>query len=142
MTKKVFTVEADKTVVETAELMNAKSVGCLVIVDKEAPVGMVTERDIVRRVVAQKRSPDLKVSEIMTTKLVTVDPDMSLKEAARIMSKNKIRRLPVTKDKRLVGIVVASDFVRNMGKKTFSEEVLEALGRYPPDMTSFNGMML
>jgi CBS domain-containing protein len=73
----------------------------------------------------------VKVSEIMTKNLITVDPDVSLKDAARLMSINKIRRLPVLKQNKLVGIVVASDFVRNLGKKTVSEEILDALGRYP-----------
>ena len=67
----------------------------------------------------------------MSTSLITVDPDASLKEAARLMSSNKIRRLPVLKQNRLVGIVVAADFVRNLGKKLSSEEILEAMGRYP-----------
>ena len=69
--------------------------------------------------------------EIMSKSLITIDPDASLKAAARLMSTNKIRRLPVVKQNRLVGIVVAADFVRNLGKKTASEEILEAMGRYP-----------
>jgi CBS domain-containing protein len=81
--------------------------------------------------VAKKLPLDTKVSEIMSKSLITVDPDASLKEAARLMSSNKIRRLPVLKQKRLVGIVVAADFVRNLGKMTVSEEILEAMGRYP-----------
>ena len=142
MTKDVATVTVEKTVAEAAELMAAKGIGCLVITQGEAPVGMVTERDIVRRIVAKKLPYTVKVSEIMTSKLVTVDPDVSLKEAARVMSQNKIRRLPVVKLNKLVGIVVASDFVRNLGKKTVTEEILEAMGRYPASSLSMNGMML
>ena len=67
----------------------------------------------------------------MTKTLITVEPDISLKEAARVMSTNKIRRLPILKNNKLVGIVVSSDFVRNVGKKTTTEEILDALGRYP-----------
>ena len=66
----------------------------------------------------------------MSKSLITIDPDMSLKDAARVMSSNKIRRLPVLQQGKLVGIVVASDFVRNLGKKSVSEEILEAMGRY------------
>jgi CBS domain-containing protein len=131
MSKSVVTIGADKSVFEAAELMTNESIGCLVIVEKDAPVGMVTERDMVRRVLAKRASLDLKVSEIMTKNLVTVEPDMSLKDAARLMSSKKIRRLPVTKNNKLVGIVVSSDFVRNVGKKTSTEEILDALGRYP-----------
>ena len=131
MSKNVITISADKSVFEAAELMTAKGVGCLVVLNKDASVGMITERDMVHRVLAKRASLDLKVSEIMTKNLVTVDPDMSLKDAARLMSNKKIRRLPVIKNGQLVGIVVSSDFVRNVGKKTSTEEILDALGRYP-----------
>jgi CBS domain-containing protein len=142
MTKSVTTIKVDSSVFEVAELMNSKGIGCLIIVEGEEPVGMVTERDIVRRIVAKKLPYETRVSEIMTTKLVTVDPDMSLKDAARLMSTNKIRRLPVVKQNKLVGIVVASDFVRNLGKKTVTEEILDAMGRYPAGNTSLNGTVL
>ena len=117
MTKNVSNIEANKTVFEAAELMTSKGLGCLIVVIKAFPVGIITERDIVRRIVAKHNSVDLKVAEFMTKTLITVEPDTSLKEAARVMSTNKIRRLPVLKNNKLVGIVVASDFVRNVGKR-------------------------
>jgi CBS domain-containing protein len=131
MTKEVITIDVNKSVFEAAQLMTTKSLGCLVIVDKDLPVGIITERDIVRRIVAKRSSSDLRLFEVMTKKLVTISPDASLKDAARVMSTNKIRRLPVLKQNQLVGIVVAFDFVRNLGKKTTAEEILDALGRYP-----------
>ncbi len=131
MTKDVITIESSKTVYDAAQLMDEKGLGCLIVVIKGFPVGIITERDIVRRIVAKRSSLDIKLSEMMTKSLITVDPDASIKEAARIMSTNKIHRLPVLKENKLVGIVAASDFVRNLGKKTTAEEILEALGRYP-----------
>jgi CBS domain-containing protein len=131
MTKEVITIEANKTVFEAAELMTQKGLGCLVVVIKGFPVGILTERDIVRRIVAKRAPLDQKITEVMTKTVITVEPETSLKEAARVMSTNKIHRLPVLKQNKLVGIVAASDFVRNVGKKTTSEEILEALGRYP-----------
>ena len=131
MTKDVVSICVSDSVFEAAELMGASQVGCLVVMDGEVPIGIVTERDMVRRVLAKRLPLETKVLEIMSKSLVTVDPDASLKEAARLMSTNKIRRLPVVKQNRLVGIVVAADFVRNLGKKTASEEILEAMGRYP-----------
>ncbi|HSV49628.1 MAG TPA: CBS domain-containing protein [Candidatus Acidoferrales bacterium] len=131
MTKEVVTIEANKTVFEAAEIMTDKGLSCLIVVIKAFPVGIITERDIVRRIVAKRASLDLKVTEVMSKTLITVEPETSLKEAARIMSTNKIRRLPVLKQNKLVGIVAASDFVRNVGKKTTTEEILDALGRYP-----------
>ena len=132
MTKNVVTIEASKTVFDAAELMTEKRLGCLIVVIQSFPVGIITERDIVRRIVAKRISVDQKITEVMTKTLITVEPDTAIKEAARIMSKNKIHRLPVLEKNKLVGIVAASDFVRNAGKKTTTEEILDALGRYPP----------
>ena len=132
MIRDVITITVDKTVFEAAELMTSKEIGCLIIVQDEAPVGIVTERDFIRRIIAKKLPYDVKVSEIMTKSLVTVDPDASLKDAARLMSTKRIRRLPVVKHNKLVGIVVASDLIRNLGKKTVTEEIVDAMGRYPP----------
>ena len=131
MTKDVVSVNVGSSVFEAAELMCQNQLGCLVVVDGEVPVGIVTERDIVRRVVCKRLPVETNISEVMSKSLITVDPDASLKEAARLMSTNKIRRLPVSKDNKLVGIVVAADFVRNLGKKSISEEIIEAMGRYP-----------
>jgi CBS domain-containing protein len=131
MTKNVVTIDVNKSVFEAAQLMASQGLGCLIVMDKVLPVGIITERDIVRRVVAKQSSPDVNISEVMTKTLITVEPDISLKEAARVMSTNKIRRLPILKNNKLVGIVVSSDFVRNVGKKTTTEEILDALGRYP-----------
>jgi CBS domain-containing protein len=131
MTKNVVSIGVDNSVLEAAEIMSSNQLGCLVIINKELPIGIVTERDIVRRVIAKKLPLDTKISQIMSQSLITVYADASLKEAARLMSSNKIRRLPVLKQNKLVGIVVASDFVRNLGKKSVSEEILEAMGRYP-----------
>jgi CBS domain-containing protein len=130
MTKDVVSIGVNYSVFDAAEIMSSNQLGCLVIVDGEVPVGIVTERDIVRRVCAKKLPGETKVSEIMSKSLIIIDPDASLKEAARVMSFNKIRRLPVVKHDKLVGILVASDFVRNIGKKSVSEEILEAVGRY------------
>ncbi len=130
MTKDVVSIDVNYSVFDAAEIMSSNQLGCLVVMDGEVTVGIVTERDIVRRVCARKLPGETKVSEIMSKSLITIDPDASIKDAARVMSSNKIRRLPVLKDGKLVGIVVASDFVRNLGKKSASEEILEAMGRY------------
>lgn len=135
MTKEVITIETTKTIFDAAELMTEKGLGCLIVVIKGFPVGIITERDIVRRIVAKRASLDIKVKEVMTKTLITVEPNTSLKEAARVMSSNKIRRLPVLEKNKLVGIVVSSDFVRNVGKKTTIEEILYALGRSPANAT-------
>jgi CBS domain-containing protein len=136
MTKNVVTIDLHKTVYDAAVLMGENGKGCLVVMDDEIPVGIVTERDFVRRVLAKNRPLDAKISEIMTKPLVTIDPDASIREAARTMIKYKIRRLPVVKENKLVGIIVVSDFARQLSKKTITEEILEAMARYPPTIPS------
>ena len=133
MTKNVVTIDADKTVVEAAVLMSENDIGDLVVVENNAPVGIVTERDIVRRVLAERKSVNTKVSEVMTTPLKVIDPDAPIKEAARRMVNRKIRRLPVIKDNKLVGILTAADFAKHLSKKTLTDDILEAMGRshYP-----------
>ena len=133
MTKNVITIDASKTVIEAADLMSQNNVGDLVVMDKNVPVGIVTERDLVRRVLAERKSLNIKVSEVMTTPLRVIDPEAPLKEAARRMVNKGIRRLPVIKDNQLVGIITATDFARHLSKKTLTDGILEAIGRsdYP-----------
>jgi CBS domain-containing protein len=130
MTKDVVTIDADKTVFEAAQLMTEKGIGDLVVMEGKIPVGIVTERDFVRRVVGQRKPLDCKVSEIMTAPLWVVYVDTPLKEAARKMVARNIRRLPVLKKKELVGIITATDFARHLSRKTLTEEIREVLGHY------------
>ena len=131
MTKNVATIDAQKTVLEAAKLMHQQDVGDLVVLESKVPKGIVTERDLVRRVMAQKKSFETKVCEIMSSPLITIDEESSLRDAARKMVKYRIRRLPVMKLDALVGIIATSDFARHLSEKTFSEEVLAAMSRYP-----------
>jgi CBS domain-containing protein len=131
MTKRVLTIESKETVLEGAKLMSQKEVGDLIVVDNEMPVGIVTERDFVRRIMARGKTLDTKISNVMSSPLVTISPDASVKEAARKMVKHRIRRLPVLKEHKLVGIIVVSDFARHLGRKTLTEGILEAIWRQP-----------
>ena len=133
MTTTVITIEDNKTVSEAAALMADNNVGNLIVMDGNTPIGIVTERDFVRRVLAKEKNPKTKISEVMSTPLRVIDPDAPLKEAARRMVRKGIRRLAVMKDNKLVGIITATDFARHLSKKTFTDDILEAIGRsnYP-----------
>lgn len=136
MTKTVVTIELNKTVSEAAAIMAENDVANLIVMDKNTPIGIVTERDFVRRVLAQKKSLTTQVSKIMSTPLRVIDPDASLKDAARRMVRKRIRRMPVMHDNKLVGIITSTDFARHLSKKSFTDDILEAMGRssYPvPD---------
>jgi len=133
MTKTVITIESNKTVIEAATLMAENDVGNLIVMKDSIPLGIVTERDFVRRVIAEDKPLKTKISEVMSMPLRVIDPHAPLKEAARRMVSKKIRRLAVINDTKLVGIITATDFARHLSKKTFTDDILEAIGRsnYP-----------
>ena len=131
MTTQVVTIDVQGSVLEAAKLMRQQDVGDLVVMEGIVAKGIVTERDLVRRVMAQKKPLDTKVSEVMSDPLITIEEESSIRDAARKMVKYKIRRLPVTKNNVLVGIIATSDFARRLSKKSFSEVMLAAMSRYP-----------
>ncbi|MGD8545540.1 MAG: CBS domain-containing protein [Candidatus Bathyarchaeota archaeon] len=113
MTEPVITVSKDHSVLETVEIMSKKSIGCVVIMDKGKPVGIATERDILKRVVAEGLNPsEVKIEEIMSKPVRTINGDMAVIEAIRVMQKNDIRHLPVIEKEELVGIVTQRDLLR------------------------------
>jgi CBS domain-containing protein len=95
---------------EVAVKMKELNVGAIPIVEQDKIVGMITDRDIVIRGVAQKHPGSTKVEEIMSSKLITISADASTKEAAKLMADHQIRRLPVVEGDKLVGIVSLGDF--------------------------------
>jgi len=141
MTKNVVTLKADNTVLDAAKLMKERSLGCIIVVDGDDPLGIVTERDFVRRVMAEALPVTTVLSDVMSKPIMVIDANASVREAARIMRDNKIRRLPVVEEEKLVGIVVASDLVRHLSRKPFTEKlselILDALSRYPPDYPDY-----
>jgi len=113
MTKAVKTVRIDSNVREAVQKMNKFDIGSIVVVDNRKPVGIITERDILRRIVEQSIDPSIvKVREIMSQPIVTVDSDTSIEEAARLMAKKQIKKLPVVENDRLVGIITSMDIMR------------------------------
>ncbi|ULT58463.1 CBS domain-containing protein [Neobacillus drentensis] len=95
---------------EVAVKMKELNVGAIPIVDKEKIVGMITDRDIVIRGVAEKHPGSTKVEDIMSKELISVSPDASSREAAKLMADHQIRRLPVVENEKLIGIVSLGDF--------------------------------
>ncbi|MGJ7923085.1 CBS domain-containing protein [Neobacillus sp. LXY-4] len=110
MTKNVETCSLLDNVFEVAVKMKEWNVGAIPIVDNQKLVGMITDRDIVIRGVAEKHPGSSKVENIMSKEMVTVRPDTATQEAAKIMAQHQIRRLPVVEGDRLVGIVSLGDF--------------------------------
>ena len=114
MTTNVATVSLLDNAFEVAERMEQLNVGAIPVVDGNNLVGMITDRDLVLRGYAQKRSGSSSVEGLMTTDIVVGTPEMSVDEAARLMAERQIRRLPVVENGSLIGIVSIGDLaVRN-----------------------------
>lgn len=110
MTSDVETCTLLDNVFEVAVKMKELNVGAIPIVDGDRLVGMITDRDIVIRGIAEKHPPSSKVEAVMSDHLVTATPDMTTQEATKLMAQHKIRRLPVVEGDHLVGIVALGDF--------------------------------
>jgi len=111
MSSPVITIDEDASVNHVAEIMDKHALGCVIVTSKEGkPLGIITERDLVKRVLAKNIKPDsLKADEVMTTPLITIDPDQKISEAARRMSRLNIRRLGVVYKGQLIGVVSSKD---------------------------------
>lgn len=117
MTKDIVTVNSESTIEEASKVMAEKRRGYAVVLRAGRPVGMVTERDFVWKVMAEGRSPsEVKVLEVMSAPLIAVDPDADLSVAAEMMDKHKIRRLPVIRDEIIYGIITTRDIVNHFNQ--------------------------
>jgi len=127
MTSNPTTVEPGTTVQEAARKMQSEDVGSIPIVDGERLIAIVTDRDIAVRVVAEGKGPETTVGEIASQDLVTIDPQQSLDEAARLMGEHQLRRLPVCEeDGKLVGILAQAD-VAQSGHDSLTGDVVQQI---------------
>ncbi|MBS3176821.1 CBS domain-containing protein [Candidatus Woesearchaeota archaeon] len=111
----VLKVAGDVSVKEVAQLMDLHNVGSVLVETKGKEVGIVTERDILRKIVAKHQDPVVvKVSSIMTKELYTIDHEVDVLEASRMMDEKKIRRLLVTEYGKIIGKITANAISRNM----------------------------
>jgi CBS domain-containing protein len=113
MSVNVITIPPNSPISKVAVLMRDMDIGAIIVVDRERPVGVVTEADIVRRVVASEMNPkDVVASEVMSSPLIHVTPDTPLTEVMRVMARSNIRRVAVLKQDSLAGIVTSRDILR------------------------------
>ena len=127
MTSDPCTIDADKSVAYAAKMMRDEDVGLAPIVEGDKLFGMLTDRDIAIRVVAEGKDPDqVTVREVASKQVVTIDPQQDLGEALRIMAKHQVRRLPVVEeDGKLVGVVAQADVAREGDDKETGQLVEE-----------------
>lgn len=106
----VYSVSPDITVYDALKVMAEKEIGALVVLKKGKMVGIMSERDYARKVILKgKASKDSLVSEIMTSDVISTRPDVKVKKCLALMTKNKIRHMPVIADGKLVGIISIDD---------------------------------
>jgi len=138
MVTKVVSVQSETTASEAASLMAHKRCSCLVVMKGEAAIGVVTERDMVRRILAIHVDPSkVFVSDVMSAPIITVGPKATVVEAAEKMSEYLVRRLVVVDETgSIVGLITASDIAKLLAKtKAYSDSVLNAMARMRKDGT-------
>ena len=101
------------TVLEAAKLMREKKIGNVIVVEKKHPIGILTESDILKKIVAEgKNANEILVEEVMSTPIIVTDPYIPVEEAMKTMGKCNIRRLPVVENGELIGIITHKDITR------------------------------
>jgi CBS domain-containing protein len=124
MTEDPRSIGASEPVVDAARLMREQHVGSLPVTDNEKLVGMITDRDITTRVVAEAADPKMiSVGDVYSRDLISVEPDQDLDEALRLMARHQVRRLPVIENGSLVGIVAQADIALSENEKKIGELV-------------------
>ena len=113
MVSPVITVREDDTIADVAKVMDEHAIGSVIVVSsKGEPVGVITARDIVRKVVAKGKSPgEVKASEVMSSPPIEIEDDKDVREAARMMARLDVRRLVVKHKGKMVGIVTSKDLL-------------------------------
>jgi len=127
MTENPRSIGQSASVVEAAQLMREEHIGSLPITDEEKLVGMITDRDITTRVVAEAADPRrTQVANVYSRDLISVGPDEDLDQALQLMARHQVRRLPVVENGRLVGIVSQADIALGESE-TKTGELVEAI---------------
>ncbi len=125
MVTNLITVNASASVKQAAELMEKHDIGCLIISNYGNPVGIITVRDLMRRILLKKRNLDkTEVGSIMSAPLITAQPETDIRDAVRLMNERRIKKLPVMDNGQLVGLVSLTDIMRSLA---YFEHVVSSL---------------
>ena len=128
MSKDVKVVSPDSSVKEVVANMNKFNIGSIVVLEGDRPVGVISERDVLKRVVEPCLAPEsLTARQIMTSPVITIGEMASIEEAAKLMARKKVRKIPVMDKQKLVGIVTFTDIVTNvLGMLSTLEELMRS----------------
>jgi signal-transduction protein with cAMP-binding, CBS, and nucleotidyltransferase domain len=112
MSKNVLSLDKSTTLQEAAEHMKRLSIGCVIVTENNNPIGIITERDFVTRIAAEGRPLFTEIKEVMSSPLITIDPEETIWEASEMMKEKLIHKLPVKDNDEIVGIITTSDIVK------------------------------
>ena len=140
MTRKVVTIDCNKNVFDACKIYSENRVGCLVVMDRDIIVGIVTERDTIERVILQNKNPKkTKIRDIMSHNIKTIHALAPLEKAAQIMKDNKIKKVPVVLNNEIVGIITETDLTQTI--EVFSETIEELEQFYIDSKANIEKMM-
>ena len=129
MNPNIVSLGSDATVKEASELMAAQKIGSIVILDKNEPVGIITERDFATKIMLKPYSADTKVSEVMSSPVVHISSNQSVADVIDIMANKEIRKVPVIDEGKVIGIVTGTEFLRLFVQAT-DEDMQKAYQQY------------
>jgi CBS domain-containing protein len=115
MTRNIVTIDISKSALDGARLMDEKAISSLIVLKDGNPVGIVTERDFIKKVCAKELAiSQVKIGDIMSKILTTAEPDTPIEVAVQRMVNHKVRRLPVVEDGKIVGIITVTDLAKHL----------------------------
>ena len=112
MSKNVLTLDKSTSLQEAAENMKKLNVGCVIVTENNNPIGIITERDFVTKIVADGRPLFTEIQEVMSSPLITIDSEETIWEASELMKEKSIHKLPVKENEQIAGIVTTTDIVK------------------------------
>lgn len=130
MRKNVFVFSKNASIKDILDIMIENNIGSVIILEDDKVVGIVTERDLITKVLTKGLDLSVPVKEIMSSPVITISPNESVEKAAEIMTENKIKKLPVVENDKLLGIITLTDIVASGVK--LEEEVLKELSNWFP----------
>jgi CBS domain-containing protein len=162
MSKPVITIEETKTAKDAGEIMKRTRKGCLIVTKKSKPVGIISDSDLIKKIVAKNiKASQVKLKDIMSKPLVTVGPEDDILVAVRKMKKNNIHRLPVVKKSKIVGLISLSDIAKTSPemldlleyrlkmkempfeiREEFTSGICDSCGNYSDDLKNINDKWL
>jgi signal-transduction protein with cAMP-binding, CBS, and nucleotidyltransferase domain len=128
--KPIFPIDVRKTVLEAANLMKENNRGSLIVYEGTNARGIVTAKDLIRRVLAENLPNTTRIEEVMSKPLITIDADVEINDAARYMLVKRIRRLPIEEDGELIGTINSNDLLHHFSKRTLTQRVWDFLTSY------------